>query len=298
MRITETQLVQILLDNPHVQIACPNPSPLGPPLLLVVRHATQKRHLRLPPQFQNIQPLIEEGDEITDLRTYDIVPHADHPNQRCQDEPVRLGTQIQPKNAPWVGTAGAPVTWVDPKRNRRYGILSNWHVMVDSPVVANHPQHQPTERFPAIAHLSDFTPVEPDQANQTDAAIADAEIDGLHSISLEIIGIGKPSPTTTDATPGLEVTKSGRTTGVTTAECSGVGAAVRVSYGDFTALFTDQDVFTSIGAPFSAAGDSGSLILSATGLRPTALLFAGGGNLTIGNPIRHVVEALNLTFPN
>jgi chorismate synthase len=47
--------------------------------------------------------------------------------------------------------------------------------------------------------------------------------------------------------------------------------------------------------PFSAGGDSGSLIWNwAAGMRPVGLLFAGGGGTTFANPIGTVLSALNI----
>ena len=45
----------------------------------------------------------------------------------------------------------------------------------------------------------------------------------------------------------------------------------------------------------SAPGDSGSLILSADGLHPTALLYAGSSTETVGNPIQDVIKAFTAT---
>src|SRR5207245_7349527 len=41
---------------------------------------------------------------------------------------------------------------------------------------------------------------------------------------------------------------------------------------------------------FSAAGDSGSLIVSKSAAHPTALLFAGSSTTTVGNPIGQVLS--------
>ncbi len=45
---------------------------------------------------------------------------------------------------------------------------------------------------------------------------------------------------------------------------------------------------------FSAAGDSGSLIVAASSKRPVALLFAGNGQVTLANPIGTVMSELNI----
>lgn len=220
-----------------------------------------------------------------------------NPHQCCQDEPVNLGCQIQPQDAPWVGTAGAPVHWIDSNTKHHWGILSNWHVMAAGPVITNRRQHQPTEAFGPIAHLSAAAAVSPTEPNLVDAAIANAAVDGKHTIAEAILGLGPITAPSVDAAAGLTVQKAGRTTQVTQAICTAVGAAVRVGYGTFTATFLDQDIYTSTDEPFSAPGDSGSLICTVPVPGPVSLLFAGGGQLTIANPFRHVAKYFNLQHP-
>jgi hypothetical protein len=62
------------------------------------------------------------------------------------------------------------------------------------------------------------------------------------------------------------------------------------------ALFTDQITIRSNNAnPFSAGGDSGSLIWTADSRRAAVgLLFAGGGGLTFANRITRVLTALDI----
>ncbi|KKK51267.1 hypothetical protein LCGC14_3116650, partial [marine sediment metagenome] len=137
----------------------------------------------------------------------------------------------------------------------------------------------------------------PDKQNLIDAAVADALMSDLHTISPNILGIGPLGPKPITATMGLAVVKSGRTTAVTSGQCIATGAAVNVQYDRFTGTLEDQDIFAANGNPFSAPGDSGSLIVDKKEHRPCSLLFAGSAQITVGNPIRHVVDAFNLTFP-
>ena len=71
-----------------------------------------------------------------------------------------------------------------------------------------------------------------------------------------------------------------------------------INYGPAKyALFTGQVVFA--GDPFvtfSDGGDSGSLIVTQGGSKPVALLFAGGGGITIGNPIDDVLTRFGVTI--
>lgn len=224
-------------------------------------------------------------------------PSIFNQNQACQDEPIKLGCQIQPQGANWLGTAGSPCKWLDADDNLVYGFLSNWHVMASGDERVGRTQHQPDTSKPSIATLTDWSRVVPEPQNYVDAAIANAMVDGFHTISPNIIGIGPIGDHPIRATVGLRVSKSGRTTGPTYGVCTAVGAAVRVGYGDFEATFTDQDVYSGIAGTFSAPGDSGSMILGETCKCPASLLFAGNALLTIGNPIRYVNEAMGLIYP-
>ena len=62
----------------------------------------------------------------------------------------------------------------------------------------------------------------------------------------------------------------------------------------YEARFVNQ---ISVSNPsFSAPGDSGSLIVTQGGNQPVALLFAGDGQLTIGNPIIPVLQRFGVTI--
>ena len=71
---------------------------------------------------------------------------------------------------------------------------------------------------------------------------------------------------------------------------------MNVNYPGFgTGLFKDQIAITGPGMPFSAGGDSGSLIWTwDSSRRPVGLLFAGGGNTTFANKIGAVLNALDI----
>jgi hypothetical protein len=128
--------------------------------------------------------------------------------------------------------------------------------------------------------------------NTVDAAIATTDSTKARAW---IEGIGYPSTTIGQAAPGEPVTKSGRTTGVTTSTVESINAAVIVNYGSGcgrgVARFINQVI---IGASFSDAGDSGSAILDSNTLEPVALLFAGSSTNTIGNPFDAVASAFNV----
>lgn len=114
-----------------------------------------------------------------------------------------------------------------------------------------------------------------------------------------ILGLGVPCAATAAAAPGLAVTKSGRTTGVTKGTVEAVDVTVSVEYQKkcndgppFPETYVHQ---IAIGPGcFAAPGDSGSLILTDPakgGRRPVGLLFAGSSSFTIANPIGDVAAA-------
>ena len=94
---------------------------------------------------------------------------------------------------------------------------------------------------------------------------------------------------------GVQVLKLGRTTGLTTGVIEQVDLAVKVSYRDQgVARFQRQFLVRGETQPFSAAGDSGSLVVGADG-SVIGLLFAGSPGITICNPIGPVFQLLNVT---
>ena len=112
------------------------------------------------------------------------------------------------------------------------------------------------------------------------------------------------NPTLKGATVGMEVQKSGRTTGHTFGTVSSVNTNVMVNYQPtcgmgkkFKVTFRGQIVVN--GSTFSAGGDSGSLILSRVSNedpQPVALLFAGSSTTTVGNPIGEVLSQLSASL--
>jgi hypothetical protein len=123
--------------------------------------------------------------------------------------------------------------------------------------------------------------------NRVDAAIAEPlDISWVLNEILEVgrlLGIG-------EAVLGLNVKKSGRTSGLTHGTIDVMNVAVQVQYGDNKiAYFIDQ---LQAGA-MSEGGDSGSAVVDKEN-RLIGLLFAGSDKTTIINPIQLVFSALQL----
>lgn len=91
---------------------------------------------------------------------------------------------------------------------------------------------------------------------------------------------------------GMEITKSGRTTGVTTGSVLAINSTVNVSYGSCgTARFIGQ-VMTTAG--LGSSGDSGSVVLEQDTNTPVGLYFAGSALSGVMNPILDVYTALRV----
>jgi Peptidase family S64 len=180
-------------------------------------------------------------------------------------------------------------------------ILSNNHVLARSDQAApGEDISQPglidnnCQVPPIVADLTGF----PHLGTNVDCAMAALRPNTMNPGG-PILDIGNISSNILAASVGLNVEKSGRTTGFTTGTVSAVNASVNVQYQrecgkgkKFVVSYTNQVVINS--STFSAGGDSGSLIVSnsASCPRPVALLFAGSSTTTIGNPIGEVISKL------
>lgn len=296
MNNLDAALYSLLRANPKIHAAIPRNLTSRPSLELHAETQVAIERAILPSQLHPFVIIPFTAPKIKALLLRGIPPQAENEHQACQNEPISLGTQIQPATKNWVGTAGAPLQWKGPDNAIHTGILSNWHVMSGERTLVARLQHQPDAAYPVMAQLAMHHPPSTTAPNYIDAAFAHAKLNGFHTIDRTILGIGPIKCAPRPATIGLRCCKAGRTTEVTYADCESVGAAVRVSYDTFDALFVDQDVFESDMQQFSAPGDSGSLILSCADKCPVSLLFAGNDEMTIGNPIRHLPTEYQLNW--
>lgn len=147
--------------------------------------------------------------------------------------------------------------------------------------------------IPVTDHLGYLTPFVPivfrgNASNRVDAAIAITDTLTLGT-GTPPDGYGTPKATTVQPTLNAPVQKYGRTTALTQGTITGVNATVKVSYSHGVARFVGQ-ILISPGS-FSAAGDSGSLVVTQSGDYPVGLLFAGSSSVTIANNINDVLTA-------
>ena len=235
------------------------------------------------------------------------------PANRRRRRPIPGGMSVAPLNAPFVGTLGGFVRRVSNGVTQTFA-LSNNHVFADvnslpigTQIVQPGPEVGPTKPGDIFAALSAFTPIQfpspaaPAVTNRFDAAIA--IVSNLTLIRTgAMLGIPSYAPTLLAPVPGMRVTKSGRTTGVTTGTITATGVnGVQVDYGTPThpRIATFNDTIEIVGdgdTPFSLPGDSGSLILDRATGRPVALLFAGDGTTTTACDVGAVCQELQ-AFP-
>lgn len=126
--------------------------------------------------------------------------------------------------------------------------------------------------------------------NKTDCAIARPF--NVTDVTDNILQIGVINGLA-EGTLGMNIKKSGRTTGLTTGTIQQVDVTARVSYGtNKTALFTDQ----LMAGAMSQGGDSGSAVLDGNN-NLTGLLFAGSDSTTLINRISNVFNELGIALP-
>jgi len=215
--------------------------------------------------------------------------------------PVPIGVSVGNNNECAAGTIGCVVY----KGTQKY-ILSNNHVLArensaafGEPIVQpgrydNKPKCANKLSTDQVAVLSDFEPIKFDGSdNIIDAAIAQYTTTDVTCATLSSY-YGFPTGTVTEAFVGQAIKKVGRTTSLTTGTVTTLNVTVNVGYSDGTAKFVGQ-ILSSSG--FSKSGDSGSLVVTADGNNPVALLFAGTSDgQSILNPIGLVLTRFGATI--
>ncbi|WP_040338556.1 hypothetical protein [Candidatus Blastococcus massiliensis] len=186
-------------------------------------------------------------------------------------------------------------------------ILSNNHVLaasdaasVGDPILQPGPADggRPDDR---VATLTAYRPFRSDGGNLVDAAVA--ALDAGVAIDLAAYPGGPllgPVPPADEIDPDEAVEKVGRTTAHTAGRITAVEVdGVAVQYDEEIFGFDDQVEVEGTSGPFSAGGDSGSVIWRSRDRAPLALLFAGsstggsnGAGLTFANPLVTVLDLL------
>lgn len=246
-------------------------------------------------------------------------------NQAAQKLPIKLGTSGG--NSLDSTTSGKTITCCSGtlgslvERAGIFYILSNNHVLARSDQgKTGEPVTQPglvdSNCAPAtpVANLSQFVQL-PEGGTSTapktgsvDAALAEI-ITGTVDTSGSILELGTASsdPTVPNPAPpasstvapavGMGVAKAGRSSGLTCSSISSINTIVDISYSTScsggTTFYVEYDNQIVIsGGKFSAAGDSGSLVVNSKTAQPVGLLYGGDSTSTVANPISVVLNAL------
>ncbi|MPQ43077.1 hypothetical protein [Clostridium tarantellae] len=213
--------------------------------------------------------------------------------------PFQFGYSIGNSRCKVAGTAACLVK----DRCGNYYILSNNHVLsyydtltIGTPILQ--PAFRDGGKYPndVIAILSKKIPLlnssefSSNYINYVDCAIA--KVTNIFEVTKKIALIGSVKGIK-DATINLSVKKVGRTTGLTTGKITALDALVKLNThpsGDYL-LFHNQIITTSM----NEDGDSGSLVLDKSN-NAVGLLFGKGNNITMINPIKSVLTALNVSL--
>ena len=245
----------------------------------------------VPPSLGTVTTDVVELGEVAILATNEAAHREKH-------RPVVGGVSCGVYVSFGAGTIGLPLVF----REGVPGLLSNKHVISPSWLTARDPSFVwkgARVRQPAaldggtvddsIAEAQDLVPIVLGQENDVDADFA-PYLPGYPG-EAQIYGLGAYNALG-DAEPGMVVTKSGRTSGVSPPrQVISAGITLAIDYpGLGVVTFRDQ----IITQPMLSPGDSGSAILS--GQTVVGLGFAGSDTVSIANPIKTVFERLGLTL--
>ena len=281
-----------IVDGRHTGVMC---------IKLLVRFKYGEDQLssadRLP---KTINGLPTDVEQVGTFRKFEAAPAMTSPNPRTRIRPAPPGCSVgfrDPTNSfVMAGTFGALA-----KRGTRRFILSNNHVLADeNRLPPGSPIFQPglldggNPATDQIAQLSAFVELKVNDPNLIDGAIAEVIDNGSVTNSILVIGGIKG---TSAAQRDMVVHKFGRTTGYTVGRITSINTDVIVDYDLGALQFNGQIIIRGLNnQSFSAAGDSGSLIVDRNTSQAVGLLFAGSSTDTIANHIGDVLTALNVTL--
>lgn len=205
-------------------------------------------------------------------------------------------------------TAGTLGAIVFDRNDCKPCILSNWHVLVGSPAAAaGEPIYQPGRvdgGGPAdtVASLTRWR-----LDRDMDAALA--RLDGSRGHTRDILELPAPIAGVEEPALGMQVVKSGRTTGVTEGLIDGVSTSLSISYGGgVVQMFHDQihivprPPWPAVPYELSLGGDSGSVWINQATSRAVGLHFAGetdpspAAENAIANRMPVVADTLRFSF--
>lgn len=231
-------------------------------------------------------------------------PHALSP--RSLFDPIRPGISTGNPLRNSTGTIGLLV--YDEQTNATF-ILSNWHVLCGStaaepgePITQPGPRHLGSMPPRNVAELSKWTSL----SNGYDAAIAQVVPgvsfdEGAFGSNLIALRIGKPKV-------GMQLVKSGVSSGVTHAVVDGIDGSFEMDYTNFGDQVRWMDGIHLVPEPSQASdeisleGDSGAVWIEPQQKLAVALHFAGEDGLgplaeyAVAHPLSRVLELLDVSL--
>lgn len=225
---------------------------------------------------------------------------------RSPQRPLLIGSSIGHHKI----TAGTIGAFVQRRKDRSVMILSNNHVLanedkgkIGDSIIQPGSYDGGRHSKDSVARLENFVRFKP-SGNLVDAAVA-LPVAGISVDPTLLTGQGRlVGLRQRPLEPGDEVIKLGRTTGFTRGRVTAIELDdVVVEFENGNLSFDNQiEVEGADDGPFSAGGDSGSLIIDRD-KRAVGLLFAGGDTggtngrgLTFANDITNVLNALDLVL--
>jgi len=215
-------------------------------------------------------------------------------DRRARVRPVPGGVSA---GHPLVGAGTVGCVVYDARTGRRL-FLSNNHVFAASgqgrlgdPILQPGRADGGSEPIDVVGRLERYVELlPPPDLNLVDAAVALPVSEAL--VSDEILDVGYVE-SAGEASVGMRVAKSGRTTGYTEGEVIDVRATVKIhGYPWGFSIFEDQILATYMAEP----GDSGSLVVDAGTKAAVGLLFAGSDKVTVANKLSHVSRLLGVSI--
>ncbi|MFN0128664.1 MAG: hypothetical protein ACKV19_18490 [Verrucomicrobiales bacterium] len=254
---------------------------------------------------REIELITKQAKGEVDVRYVGRVSKRATPWYQQRQRPLLIGCSIGHVKV----TAGTLGCFVKPRIGKGLFVLSNNHVLANEnggkpgdAIIQQGDLDGGSAPGDVVAKLGDFVRLKKRGANFVDCALGELAA-GISTDMTKLRGNGKLRGLG-DAflDEGTEVTKIGRTTGLTHGRVTAFeldNVVVGFDIGDLR--FDDQiEIEGADDGPFSDGGDSGSLIVGRD-KRGVALLFAGGDQggangqgLTYANPLRTVLDALKV----
>lgn len=262
---------------------------------------------RMGGEYDGLAPLVvPQNGQASDEELPHFVPQGDRHDKH---RPVLAGvSEINAQST--AATAGPyPVKVTAPKSARGQWAddveagdivrLSNCHVYARSgaaemgePVIQPSP-YDGGSATDSTGELVGYLPLEDGVTADVAARSADEEHDAIHPHELSETYPSGVVRGPYDKLNGAQVTKTGRTTGVTSGQVREAGASVRVEYPDPVGTVTLRDQLLT--ASISDGGDSGSPVYTTDG-RLVGLVFAGSPQITAVSPAALIESNLGVRF--